>query len=133
MHAVGERRVEVGIQSAGGGIGITFDTGNLYQSAYGVAGHAQMMFQSHFRCIFNLGGAASEQLVGGGRSHGASYTDFCLASGFCTGNRSILLDDISYQSGCGEGAENTCVTEVAAFANDKARPAPLRMIRKWER
>ena len=82
MHAIGEGGVKVGIQGACGGIGIPFYTRNLHQSAYRVAGHSQMMFQTHFRSIFYLCGAAAKKLVGGCRSHCTGYADFSLAAYF---------------------------------------------------
>lgn len=66
MVSVGKGRIDVGIEGAGGRIRVAFDTRNLYQSAYWVAGHAQVMFQSHFCCIFNLCRAAAKQLAGSG-------------------------------------------------------------------
>ena len=61
-----DRGVKVGIQGACGGVGITFDARDLYQSANWVAGHTQMMLQSHFGGIFYLCRTASKQLVGCG-------------------------------------------------------------------
>ena len=55
MHAVGEGGIDVGIEGACGGVGVSFDAGNLNESADGVAGHAEVVFQSHFCCIFNRG------------------------------------------------------------------------------
>lgn len=47
-----------------------------------VAGHAEMVFGSHFGGVFDLCGAATEQLVGSSGCHGAGNTDFTLTADF---------------------------------------------------
>ena len=56
------------------GICIALDAGNLHETAYGVACHAEVVFESHFGSIFNLRRTASEELVGSGGRHSAGYT-----------------------------------------------------------
>lgn len=60
MMAIREGSVEVCIQSSGGSKGISLDARNLNQSANRVAGHSEMMLQSHFGSIFYLSRTASE-------------------------------------------------------------------------
>ena len=38
MVAVGEGGIDVGVEGAGGGVGVTFDAGDLYQATDRVAG-----------------------------------------------------------------------------------------------
>ena len=57
--AIRSDRIEGGIGSTCGSKGITFNTGNLNQSADGVTGHTKMMLQSHLCCIFYLVGTTS--------------------------------------------------------------------------
>ena len=63
VHAIGKHGIGVGIHGAGCGIGITFDAGNLYESAHGVAGKSQMMFERYFGSIFNFVKIKSEKLA----------------------------------------------------------------------
>lgn len=60
MMAIREGSVEVSIQCSGGSKGISLDARNLNQSANWVAGHSEMMLQSHFGSIFYLSRTASE-------------------------------------------------------------------------
>ena len=55
VMTVGERGIQVGIQGTGCSKGITLDTRYLNQSAYRVAGHTQVMFQTHLGSILHLG------------------------------------------------------------------------------
>ena len=64
--AVREGSVQVGVKGACGCEGVALDSGNLDETANGVAGHAEVVFQSHLRCILNLRRAAAEQLAGCG-------------------------------------------------------------------
>lgn len=48
-------RIDIGVKSSGCRIGISFDTRDLYQSAYRIASHSQVMLQAHFGCILYLG------------------------------------------------------------------------------
>ncbi len=54
--------------------------GNLHQTAYRVASHAEVMFQTHLCGIFNLSGTASEKLAGGTRRHGAGHSHLSLTA-----------------------------------------------------
>ena len=63
VASVGEGGIDVSVESAGCGEGVTFDTRYLDEAAYGVASHSEVMFESHLGSIFYLGDAATEQLA----------------------------------------------------------------------
>jgi len=44
------------------GIGVAFDAWYLHESAHGVAGEPEVVFQGHFCGVFYLGRCASEKL-----------------------------------------------------------------------
>ena len=90
-----------GIHGAVGGNGITFDAGNLYQTADGVAGQAQMMLHGDFGCIFHLIQILPVQLCQCGSSHGTGSADLSLTATFCTGNGGVALGQISDDAGGG--------------------------------
>ena len=112
MMAIREGSVEVCIQSSGGSKGISLDARNLNQSANRVAGHSEMMLQSHFGSIFYLSRTASEKLAGCSRSHGAGNTYLALATYISTTDRSILLYDVAHQSGCSQGSQDALFTHI---------------------
>lgn len=88
---VSQHGIRIGIHGTGGSIGIALDAGDLHQTANRVAGQSQMVFQSHFGCIFDLCRCASEQLGCGSGRHGTSYAHFSLASYFSTGYGCIFF------------------------------------------
>ena len=84
MAAIAECRVNVGVEGAGSCEGVTFDAWDLDEAADRVAGHAEMMFESHLAGVFNLCHAASEDLASRTSCHCASYTDLALTPHFGT-------------------------------------------------
>ena len=82
------------------------------KSANRVAGHSEMMLQSHFGSIFYLSRTASEKLTGCSRSHGAGNTYLALATYISTTDRSILLYDVAHQSGCSQGSQDALFTHI---------------------
>ena len=65
---------------AGRRMAIPFDTGDLHEPGDRVAGKAQMMFEPHFRGVFDLSCRSAEELGCRCRSHGAGGPDFSLAT-----------------------------------------------------
>lgn len=112
---VSQHGIRIGIHGTGGSIGIAFDAGDLHQTANRVAGQSQMVFQSHFGCIFDLCRCASEQLGCGSGRHGTSYAHFSLASYFSTGYGCIFLHDVSEKAGCGQSSEDTLVADMPRY------------------
>lgn len=110
--SIGERRIKVGVQGSGGGIGVALNTRNLDKPAYRVASQPQMVFKTHFGGVFYLGRCAPEELRGGGRSHSTGYADFPLASHFGAGNGCIVFHYVSEKACSGKGAQNAFFREV---------------------
>ena len=110
--AVRESRVEVGIERTGGGKGVALYTGYLYQSAYRVAGHAEVMLQSHLSCILYLGGAAAEELTSRSAGHGAGHAHLALTAHVGTRDGGILLDQVAYETRRGQGVQDAAVGEL---------------------
>ena len=113
--AVGERRVEVGVERAGCGKGVALDTGYLNQSAYRVAGHTQVVFQSHLCRILYLCRAATEKLAGCGTGHSAGYAHLALATHVGAGDGGVLLDHVADDSSRGKSVQDAGVAELVAF------------------
>lgn len=111
VAAVGEGGVEVGVESAGGGVGVAFDARNLHEAADGVAGEAEVVFKTHFGGVFDLARGATEELRGGCGGHGAGHSDFALAADFGARDRGVVFDDVAEEAGRGEGAENALLRE----------------------
>ena len=112
---VSQHGIRIGIHGTGGGIGIALDAGDLHQTTNGVAGQSQMVFQSHFGCIFDLCRCASEQLGCGRSRHGTSYAHFALTSYFGTRYGSIVFYDVAKQAGRGQSLEDTLVADVPRY------------------
>lgn len=115
MVSVGERRVGIGVKGTGSGVGVSFDAGNLHQSAHRVARHAQVVFQPHLGSIFYLCGTSTEELACRCSRHRACHAYFCLASGFGSRYRGVMFDDISYQSCGGKGTQDAGIAELPGF------------------
>ena len=62
VAAIGEGCVQIGVKSAGSGVGIALDTRYLHKAAHGVAGKAKVMLKAHFSRLFNLGRCPAKQL-----------------------------------------------------------------------
>ena len=109
IHAVapvGECGIQVGIEGAGGGIGVAFYARNLDEAAHGVAGKPQVVFQPHLGGIFYLRRGASEKLRGSSGGHGACHPYLTLAPYFGAADRGVVFDHVAKQPGCGQGAQN---------------------------
>ena len=111
MVAVAEGAEQVGVEGTGSGIGVTLDARNLHQSAHGVAGESQVVFQAHFGSIFDLRRCSAKQLVGSGSSHGASHAHFALAAHVGTRHRCVGFHHQAKQSGGGKGAQDALFGE----------------------
>ena len=70
------------LECAGSGYGVALDARNLDESAYRVACEAQMVFQTHFCCIFDLRRASSHELRYSCCRHRTCDSDFSLTSNF---------------------------------------------------
>ena len=115
VGAVGERAVDIGIQGSGGSVGVALDARDLNKSADRVAGHAEMMLQTHFGSIFYLRRGPSKQLIGSSSRHRTCHTDLTLTANFRSGDGSILFHYISDESGSGQGSEDSIFRELTAF------------------
>ena len=71
-----------------------------------------MVFQPHLSRILYLRRTATKELASRSRRHRTSHSDFTLATDIGTADRSILLDDVSYQAGCSQGTKNALLTHV---------------------
>ena len=76
MLSVGKAGVQIGIQGTGGREGVALYAGNLHESANRIAGHPQMVLEAHLSGVLYLGRAASEEMSGCVRGHGACHS--CL-------------------------------------------------------
>ena len=130
VETVREGGIDIGVEGAGGGVGITFDAWYLHKSADRVAGHAEVMFKPHLRCIFDLRRRTAEELCRGSGSHGTRHTNLSLASHFGTADGGVVFHHVAKQSGSGESPEDARLAEVLALAymiehtgQHSARPA----------
>ena len=74
VFPVGVGGVDVGVQRTCCGVGVTFDAGDLNQTADGVARQSQVVLESHFGGVFDLCGGSAEELAPGRPSPGlAAY------------------------------------------------------------
>ena len=101
MNAFGKGGIDVGVECACCSVGVAFDARDLHQTANGVAGHAEVMFQSHFGCILHTGQTTAEAVVSSGGRHGTCHPHFGLATGFGTGNGGQCLGDVTNETGGG--------------------------------
>ena len=62
MASVGKGGVEVGVESPGGGIGVALYTWYLHKTAHGVACKPEMVLETHFGRILDLGRSAAKEL-----------------------------------------------------------------------
>lgn len=115
MDTIGEAGIYICVEGTCGGVSVTFDTGDLYETADGVAGHAEVMFETHFGSILDLSGATSEELACGSGRHGASDTDLTLTTDISTRYTGIMLDDIADETGSGESMKHLLLREIAAL------------------
>lgn len=115
MRSVGQTGIEIGVKRTSSRVSITFNAGNLNESANRVASHSEVVLKTHFRCIFYLRRTSSEELNGSSCTHSTSHTHFALASHFRTGNGGVLLHDISDETGRCESPQNTCFGEMLAL------------------
>ena len=109
--AVGEGGVEVGIEGSGGSEGVALDAGNLHESADGVAGHAEVVLESHLCGVLDLCHRASEELAGGSRGHGTGHADFALAAYVGTADAGVVLDEVADEASGGESVKDTFFRE----------------------
>ena len=130
VRAVGERGVGVGIESPGCRNRIAFDAGHLHQSAYGVAGEPQVVFEPHLRGVFDLRRGAAEKLACRGGGHGTCHADLALAADLGAGDRSVGFGHVAEQSRRSQGAQDPDAQEIARIGqvvehcrNHAARPA----------
>ena len=115
MIAICEGGVEVGIECSCSGVGVALNARYLYQSAYGVAGHAEVMFKPHLGGVFYLRHRAAEELCGSRCRHSACHADLALAAHLCAGDRGVMLDHIADESGGSQRMQDTRLAEVLAF------------------
>ncbi len=101
VSAVREGRVQVGVECARGREGVAFYARYLYEAAYGVACHAELVFKPHLGGILYLRRAASEQLARRCGSHRAGHSHFALASHVGSRDGCVLLHYVAYQAGSG--------------------------------
>ena len=130
MLSVGECRIDVGIERAGGGVGVAFDAGYLHKSAHRVARHPKVMLQSHLGGVFYLRRTSSEELARGGSGHGAGHAHLTLASYLGSGDAGVVFHDVAYKSCRGQRAKHLDFSELAAAeemieraGHHSARPA----------
>ena len=113
MGSFGKGGVDVGIEGTAGGVGVAFDTGDLNESADGVAGHTEVVLKTHLGGVLGGTETSTETVVGGSGGHSAGNADFCLASGFCSGDGGEGLGDVADDTGSGEGVEDADTGGVA--------------------
>ena len=70
-----------------------------------------MVFHRHFCGIFHLIQVLIVKLGQSSCSHGAGSADFCLAAGFCTGDRGVALGEIADDTGGGKSPDDLLVGE----------------------
>ena len=80
MLSVGKAGVQIGIQGTGGREGVALYAGNLHESANRFASHPQMVLEAHLSGVLYLGRAASEEMAGCSRRHGASHSYLTLTA-----------------------------------------------------
>ena len=105
MVTIREGGVEIGIQGTGGSKGVALDAWNLNQTAHRVAGHTQVMLQSHLGSILHLCRTSTEKLTRRSRSHRTSHAYLALATAGLVGN--IVKNNASIS-----GADVGCQGEV---------------------
>lgn len=115
VASVGEGGIDVSVESAGCGEGVTFDTRYLDEAAYGVASHSEVMFESHLGSIFYLGDAATEQLACCAGRHCTGNAHLALASHLGTRYRRIRLHNVSDKSGRCQCPYDTYLIELVAL------------------
>ena len=113
VQAVGEGALDIGIQGACGGVGVAFNARNLYETADGVARHAEMVFQSHFGRVLNDAERAAEKVAGRAGRHGAGYSDFGLTPAFGSADTGAGFHRVPDEAGCGQGMEHALLGEFA--------------------
>lgn len=111
MLAVGEGRIQIGVESTRCRVSIALDAGYLHQTAHRVARKSEMMLKTHFRRILYLCGGAAEQLRCRSGSHGARHAYLALAPYLGTRNRRVLLHDIAEKTGRGKRTEYALLAE----------------------
>src|SRR3712207_8230807 len=84
MLTVRERGVKLRIERPTSRKSIALDTRYLYQTADRVAGHAQMVLQSHLGGILYLRRTTSEKLTRSRAGHSTSHTNLTLAAYLCS-------------------------------------------------
>ena len=95
--------------------GISFDAGDLHQTADGVAGQTQVMLHSHFSGILHLLQTQTVQLSQCSSSHGTSRANLSLAAALGAGNGGIVLDQCADDTSGGQTAEDLIVGQVAGL------------------
>ena len=130
MGSVGERGVDVGIQSAGRRNGVAFDAGDLHQSADGVARQSEVVFEPHLGGILDLRRGAAEELAGRSRSHGAGDAHLALTPYLGARDGGVRLGDVAEEPRRGQRPQDADAQEVARGGqvvehrrNDAARAA----------
>lgn len=113
VGTLGEGGVDVGIEGAAGGVGVAFDTGDLDETADRVAGHTEVVLKTHLGSVFGSFETTAEAVVGSSGGHRAGYSDFGLASGFCTGDGGEGFGDVTDKTCGGKGVEHADTGGVA--------------------
>ena len=90
---------------------VTFDAGDLDETADGVAGHTEVVFHGDLRGVFDLFVGAVERSYQSAGGHGAGNPDLALASDFSSGDAGVFFIEDS------DGGGGEEVTDDSSFVS----------------